>query len=177
MHMTAANARHHLRALVNDGVVVNAGQRFVPGRGRPEHVYRLAYQASAHNLTVLSATLLAKSLRGLDENERLELMHSLALEIAGEAEPVRGTNLGLRLQSAVRKLNKMNYQARWEARAQNPRLILGHCPYSTILAQFPELCILDTYLAGELTGTHMEQIAKLIEIGPGLTHCVFQVQS
>lgn len=175
MHMTAANARHHLRALVDDGVVVNTGQRFVPGRGRPEQMYQLATQALAHNLNVLSATLLAKSLRGMDQKERLELMHSLALEIAGETKPVKGTNLGLRLQTAVRKLNGMNYQARWEARARNPRLIFGHCPYATVLAQFPELCMLDTYLAGELTGTQMEQIAKLIEIGPGLRQCIFQV--
>lgn len=176
MHMTAANARHHLRILVEDGVVVIAGHRLTPGRGRPEQIYQLAKRAGANSFTVLSSSLLSKSLRNLSEDERLDFMRQIAQEILSGYEIPKTINLGVRLQQAVRKLNEMHYQSRWEARAKNPRLILGHCPYRAILDQFPELCLMDKFITGHLSGAQMEQIARLDEVGPGVRHCIFQVQ-
>jgi predicted ArsR family transcriptional regulator len=177
LRMTSANARHHLRVLADNGVVVNAGQRTSSERGRPEQVYQLAHQAGANNLALLSAALLVLINRTLKEEKREEFIQTLAAEILAEVEPSKILNLGLRLQSAVRKLNEMNYQARWEARSSHPRLILGHCPYSAILLQFPEICMLDKYLANHLTGTRMEQIAKLAVVSPGIRQCIFEVQA
>jgi predicted ArsR family transcriptional regulator len=176
MHMTAANARHHIRVLVDDGVLVNAGQRLLPRRGRPEQVYQLAHQAEANNLDKLSATLLAKALLGLSDDERMEFLKELVQNIGEVPDQPKTMNLSLRLQKAMHILNEMHYQARWEARASNPRLILGHCPYAAILSRFPELCIMDKFLASHLIGAQVEQIAKLEEISPGLRHCIFQIK-
>ena len=44
MHMTAANARHHLNILIEQGVVEGVGERAAQGKGRPSLLYALASQ-------------------------------------------------------------------------------------------------------------------------------------
>ena len=63
-----------------------------------------------------------------------------------------GENLTRRLYRTTEILNQQHYQARWEARPDAPRLVLGHCPFSAILEEHPELCKLDAYLIERFTG-------------------------
>jgi predicted ArsR family transcriptional regulator len=45
----------------------------------------------------------------------------------------------------------MNYHARWEAGAEGPRILFGHCPYAAIVGKHPELCEMDVSLVSQLT--------------------------
>jgi predicted ArsR family transcriptional regulator len=78
-----------------------------------------------------------------------------------------------RLVSVVERLNGMHYQSRWEAGAEGPRIVLGHCPYAAVISKHPELCQMDAGLLTKLLGGDVRQTAKL-EIGAGgLPYCVF----
>lgn len=67
----------------------------------------------------------------------------------------------------------MNYHARWEAGAEGPRVIFGHCPYAAIIARHPDLCRMDKALLEEWMGRSADQFAK-IEIEGSLV-CVFGI--
>ena len=78
-----------------------------------------------------------------------------------------------RLASTIERLNSMHYQARWEAGAEGPRIILGHCPYRAIIADHPELCQMDAALLTELLQDEVMQTAKLEPGAGGLPFCGF----
>jgi hypothetical protein len=64
----------------------------------------------------------------------------------------------------------MNYQARWEAGAEGPRIIFGLCPYAAIIEKHPELCRMDTALLGKMLGREAEQRLKLAPV------CMFMLK-
>jgi predicted ArsR family transcriptional regulator len=70
-------------------------------------------------------------------------------------------------------LNELQYQARWEASAWGPRLILGHCPYAAIVSDHPELCRMDAFLLETKIGKPVEQTGKLQINDTGLPFCTF----
>lgn len=164
LHMTPANARHHLGILAADGRVEVIHQRQV-GRGRPEKVYQLAGTLVGDNLSALVDALLTEA-GGTVE------METLGKHIAGETET---TNQPLmhRLSSTVKRLNTMHYQSRWEAGAEGPRIVLGHCPYSRVINKHPELCQMDAALLAELLHGDVSQTAKLETGAGGLSYCAF----
>jgi predicted ArsR family transcriptional regulator len=164
LQMTPANARHHLGILAADGRVEVIRQR-QEGRGRPEKVYRLAGTLVGDNLSVLADALLREA------GGKVE-MEALGKRIAGESG-VSSQPLMRRLASAVERLNTMRYQARWEAGAEGPRIILGHCPYSAVIQGHPELCQMDLALLRELLGRKLRQTTKLESGAGGLPFCAF----
>lgn len=164
LRMTPANARRHLGILAADGRVEIFHQR-QEGRGRPEKVYRLAGTLVGDNLSVLADALL------MEAGEKVE-MEALGRRIAGESG-ISGQPLMRRLASTVERLNAMRYQARWEAGAEGPRIILGHCPYSTIIEDHPELCQMDLALLNKLLGAGLRQTTKLESGAGGLPFCAF----
>lgn len=164
LHMTPANARHHLGILAADGRVEVVSQRKA-GKGRPEKVYRLAGTLVGDNLPALTAALLTEA------GPMIE-MEALGKRLAGETASA-GLPLARRLASAVERLNAMHYQARWEAGAEGPRVVLGHCPYAAVIAEHPELCKMDAALLANLLGGNARQTARLEKGAGGLPYCVF----
>ncbi|MBN1452845.1 MAG: helix-turn-helix domain-containing protein [Anaerolineales bacterium] len=164
LQMTPANARHHLGILAADGRVEVIRQR-QEGRGRPEKIYRLAGALAGDNLSVLADALL------MEAGKKVE-MDALGKRIAG-GRAVSGQPLMRKLASTVERLNSMHYQARWEAGAAGPRIILGHCPYSVLIKDHPELCQMDLALLSELLGGELRQTTKLESGAGGLPFCAF----
>jgi predicted ArsR family transcriptional regulator len=70
------------------------------------------------------------------------------------------------------RLSALHYEPRWEARAAGPEIILGHCPFASIIARHPELCQLDAHL---LEQGLVRQAAKLEPNQRGLPICIFAV--
>jgi len=164
LHMTPANARHHLSILAADGRVEVVNQRQV-GRGRPEKVYHLAGVLLGDNLSALADALLTEA----DGKIEMEALGKRIVAGNGTA----GQPLMRRLASTVNRLNEMHYQARWEAGAEGPRIVLAHCPYAAVIENHPELCQMDTALLGKLLCGNVNQIAKL-EVGAGgMPYCAF----
>ena len=167
LRMTPANARYHLGILAADGRVELINQRQV-GRGRPEKVYQLSGTLVGNNLSALADALLVEAGDGLR-------MEAVGKRLA-EERSVEGHSLMRRLAFTVERLNEMHYQARWEAGAEGPRIVLGHCPYASVIGKHPELCQMDSALLEEFLGGQVQQVAKL-ERGAGeTTFCLFLIE-
>ena len=194
LQVTQADVRHHLGKLRKEGLVVriDEGQNQAiapptsasPGksvrtgsvgkRGRPAGRYSLSNRRLGDNLEALTGALLEQALEGLPTAERRPALQRLAARLAGGALPAG--RLAQRLYVAIQRLNAMHYQARWEAHAEAPRVILGHCPYTAILPEHPELCALDAALLEALLDAPAEQVAKLARDGRGGRFCLFLVR-
>ena len=153
LKLSVANVRHHLRVLVSDGRLIESVVLPHGKRGRPEKVYSLPQSSLGDNLFRLSDAL-------LEETGSTVAMDRIAKRLAGDSSFVNEP-LAKRLNMTVEKLNEMNYHARWEAAAEGPRLILGHCPYARIIEKHPELCVMDSALLEELTGKAARQLTKI----------------
>ena len=165
LKMSAATVRHHLRVLVSDGRLELISARGRDQRGRPEKVYSLPRAALGHNLAALSDALLTEAGPGIR-------MDALAKSLVGDAD-LSGQPLAKRLNLTVEKLNQMNYRAHWEAGAEGPRIIFGHCPYAAILEKHPELCRMDQSMLKEWLG---QSAAQHFRIGKERSSvCVFVV--
>jgi len=164
LHMTPANARHHLGILAADGRVEVINQRQV-GRGRPEKVYQLSGTLMGDNLSALVDAVLTETSGTVE-------MEALGKRMAGETDSASQPLMG-RLVSTVKHLNVMHYQARWEAGADGPRVVLGHCPYAGVIDKHPELCRMDAALLAKLLGDDVIQTAKLEAGAGGRPYCAF----
>lgn len=181
LRMTAANARHHLGILEQQGLVEAVGKRPPAGKGRPAVLYSLSEGVLGHNLDRLAAALFDKLLEGISPGDQTSRLRALAEAVAKEDEepfPLdnRTSSLTHRLYQAVQRLNKMHYQARWEAHAQAPKILLGHCPYAAILPKHPELCFFDAALLEGLLGAPVQQVAKLAPDPRGGHFCLFLIE-
>jgi len=167
LDMSAPNVRHHLGILVSDGrvEVIAAVQR--GGRGRPEKVYSLSQAALGDNLAALADALLAEA--GAQLN-----IESLARRML-DAAPFANLPISSRLSLLVDKLNEMHYQARWEAGAEGPRVILGRCPYAKVMEAHPELCKMEVFLLEQATARPVLQSARSEASGRGLCPFIFKV--
>lgn len=168
--MTGANIRHHLAVLESNDLIEIVGQRR-EGRGRPLHVYGLSRRVQGDGLDILAGTLFDVWLGDAEDERREAGLRFVAERLAGVTDvkvPVMK-----RLIRLVDRLNELHYQARWEASAAGPRLILGHCPYAAIVANHPELCRMDAFLLEWRLGSSVEQTAKLQLSDNGLLFCAF----
>ncbi|RPI25063.1 MAG: ArsR family transcriptional regulator [Chloroflexota bacterium] len=175
LHMTSANVRHHLAILAEEGVVEVVGEQRSAGRGRPTRFYGLTGQATQNNLDGLASALLLELRDRLPPEEFAGMLHKVAGRLSLDDGTRGGKGLVQRLFRAVNRLNEMNYQARWEARADAPRVILGHCPYAAILPEHPELCQLDALILEKMLGASATQVARLALDPQGMPHCVFAI--
>lgn len=173
MQMTSANARHHLAILEQQGLVAVVGQRPSKGKGRPAQLFSLSESAAGNHMAWLASALLEQFVSRLAEGDREQALQMLARRLAAGSSAA--TNLTQRLYQATRHLSELNYHARWEARADAPRVIFGHCPYAAILSEHPELCRMDVHLLEGLLDTPVRQTARLEQDRRGLTYCMFMV--
>ena len=172
LQVTAANIRHHLNILLEQGIVEIINQEPGRGRGRPTNIYSLTQAAQEDNLDGLAAALLDTLLAGQTPNERENRIDQLAEQLLGSPDQVVD-GFRQRLENTVARLNELHYQSRWEASAEGPRVILNLCPYAAILPEHPELCQMDAMIISRLIDHPVKQIVKL-ERGPtGVPHCIF----
>lgn len=175
LQVTAADIRHHLKLLIDEGVVESIGRRQPAGRGRPARVFRLSQQTVGENLGILASALLSDALNNTPNDNQKDYLQRVAKRLAGDGALHR--NLTRRLYQATQRLNELNYQARWEAHTDAPQVIFGHCPYASILEQHPELCELDARLLECLLGTPVSQVTRLAQDERGAFTCKFRVES
>jgi predicted ArsR family transcriptional regulator len=171
--MTGANVRNHLQILKSNDLIELVGKRQV-GRGRPDNIFALSRQMLGDGMDVLSHALCSALLGNLSPVNLEPALRKTALIMAGGDKGSLNIPLQQRLSTAIDHLNKMHYTARWEAAAEGPRFILGHCPYAVIIDSHPELCQLDGELLNSLTGLSLIQTEKLQMSGKGLSQCIFQ---
>lgn len=170
---TPANARHHLSSLLEEGVVQITGERTTNEPGRPSQIYALTLSSNRHNLDRLSTALLDLAQDPLDQQHSESIFLRVAQRLA--APPLSTNNMTQRLNQVVQRLNQMGYNARWEAHAAGPRLILGHCPYAAILTKHPGLCEMDAVMLSELLNRSVVLESRLEPTSTGLPQCNFRI--
>ncbi len=183
LRMTPSNARHHIQILHSQGLVEKTGYRLPPGKGRPTQLFQLSQQVAGDNLHLLAHAALATLSDQQDEQEYSLSIKKIAHLLASLANQTKNSKsrealqLSGKLVAAIEILNSINYQARWEAHRDGPRIRLGRCPYQKILPQHPELCLMDRFLLEEITTTKAEQIACLAQDASGAVYCLFRLSS
>jgi predicted ArsR family transcriptional regulator len=172
--MTGANIRHHLAVLESNRLIESISHR-QEGRGRPIKIYGLSRRVVGDGLEDLARAILDVFVKSPNGEAPEASLRSIALRLAGETSPVPERLVTRRLNQAVDRLNELHYQARWEAGVDGPHLILGECPYSAIITDFPELCRMDEFLLEQRTGLPAEQTTKLQPSTKGYPFCTFKV--
>jgi predicted ArsR family transcriptional regulator len=170
--VTPANIRHHLSILIGEGSMLIIGQKPAPARGRPAQIYAATQQTNRNNLDHLTEALLSILLRNIESADRDTMLYKIASQMVEKYKPDH-FNPTRRYYYSILALNRMNYRAHWEAHISNPRIMLGHCPYRTILEQHPEVCQLDAFILQELFGTSVRQTEKLTINSKDLPECAF----
>lgn len=179
LHMTKANARHHLSILKNRGEIEVIGQRPQPGKGRPTQLFGVSKRSLGDNLDILASALLEEITNKRSAEERQKSLKRVAGRMSewisnGETHYKQG-NLTQRLHRAVRYLNLNHYMARWEAHSESPRLVLEHCPYARVLPRHPEMCQIDVKMLEALLDAKVDHISKLAEDDRGARFCLFHI--
>lgn len=173
--VSAANTRHHLSILIAEGAVEVIGIRSSNKRGRPTQIYSVTQHVTQHNLDRLASALLNEILADYPLDSRNSRLRQIASRLVGDRSTFQG-NLTQRLYKAVTRLNQMAYHARWEARSDAPHIMFTHCPYTSILPEHPELCLLDSFLLEEMLGGSVIQTVKLERTPQGTPQCVFKIK-
>jgi predicted ArsR family transcriptional regulator len=172
--MTGANIRHHLTVLESNGLIESISHR-QGGRGRPVKIYGLSRRVVGDGLEDLARTMLDVFVRSPTGEAPEASLRLIALHLAGESSPVPEHLLTRRLNQTVDRLNELHYQARWEAGVDGPHIILGKCPFSAIITDYPELCQVDAFLLEQRSGQPAEQTAKLQPSARGYPFCTFKI--
>ncbi len=171
--ITSGDARHHLTSLEDEGVITVVDV-LVKGRGRPTQIYRLSQELTRHNLSSLTQAVLEAWLGNMPENGREEAYHKIANRIVSACSHAKGS-LTQRLATSINQLGVMNYQARWEAHIDAPRIIITYCPYAALLPDHPEICRIDEIVVGDLVGQSTRQIAMIGKNETGDKQCIFRI--
>ena len=173
LQVTSADARHHLNLLLKEGLIQIIGEKQPQGPGRPAKVYSLSPKQKQDNLVLLVEALLQVITSDNFSRDHSKKIRQIAEYIRGPT--MYNGNLTQRLYLAINRLNDLNYQARWEAHQQAPRIILGNCPYASIVNNHPEICQIDKHLLESLLIIPVEQEYKLIRDDREYTYCLFNV--
>jgi predicted ArsR family transcriptional regulator len=172
--LSGANIRHHLAVMKSNDLIESISQQR-QGKGRPVWVYGLSQRVLGDGLDNLVRAIFDALFRTKSDEDREAYLKSVAVSLGGK-NPSRTELLQpAHLNRVIDRLNELHYQARWEAGLDGPHVILGHCPYATIIATYPELCRMDALLLLQHIGLPVEQTAKLQPSAKGHPFCSFLV--
>ncbi len=175
LHLTPANIRHHLAILQKEGSVnISLETTSIP-RGRPTKTYSLSSRKLANNYPILCKALL-DLIKAQSQSNKQEIYQSIANTILGNEKPSAQT-LTQNLIQTINWLNKYNYEANWEAEKEQPIIKLNHCPYYSLVQDYPELCEIDNYLLNRMINRKVLLVFKLQKGNSHQTTCKFKVIS
>jgi len=169
--VTQADVRYHLTMMEQEGLILTVKPKHSGRRGRPARRFSLASKTMQDNYEILTSALLSSMRKNITEEERNRILHEIARQLPGEFKP--DGPLGRRLMQAVDRLNLLNYQARWEAHADAPRVIFDRCPFASLRPEYPELCLVDAYLLSTLLDEPVVQIESSAHLPAG--YCLFNI--
>ncbi len=165
--LTPVTVRHHLDILRSENLVGEPIVRHRTSRGRPQYVFVLTGQASAH----FPKTYDALATKVLDEvraqgGDKLVnvIFEGVAARLRAAAPaPPPGEPLAARMDRAVGFLNIRGYVAHWEQSADGALLYTCNCPYEALADRHPELCNMDLVLVGNLVGVLPQRVSRLAQ--------------
>lgn len=172
--ITPANIRHHLSILGKQGYVELAGIQPPHKRGRPRKLYRLALHKQMDGIVDLAKVILKEINRNSTRKEYIALLKNIGNELVGEPR-VNTLPLINSLNLLIEKLNQRDYNGRWEAHAQGPRILLGNCPYASIVDEHPELCLMDQLILEDHLNRKVHLDKRMERTPRGQSYCTFKL--
>lgn len=181
--MTRANARYHLGILISQGLVQEIGTSPSRHQGRPSILYAPSSHSRGENFDLLANALLAMldTMPGTGDSEHpyrqvaaQMIMHTQD-KGSSLSHQTPDSHITIRLRNAIQQLNNWRYHSRWEAHSEAPHIILGNCPYLSILPTHPELCKIDRELIELLVGSPTELLGNRIQDERGIPYCRFRL--
>ncbi|MDA1096268.1 MAG: hypothetical protein O3B84_03320 [Chloroflexi bacterium] len=160
--------RAHLAVLEREGFVV--GRVVRTGKaGRPRIYYAL--MPKAREVFPKGYDHLAMRLLGAMESNqaRSAFLHETGLAwsaIVGKG--LEGAKRESLIAAAVEALDETGCEAEWREDEGRLQIRLHNCPYSNVVAKFPELCDMERTFLEDLLGFPV----NVIESGPGCPECV-----
>ncbi len=162
--------RHHLTILRADGRLEAAPVHSASRRGRPRLAYRISGTLAGNNLAMLADHLLEDGLQERPGRQGASgLVAGLAKRLGQELQPpqpVSSASAHDWLPSWNVSTNS-NTAPHWEAGAEGPHVIFGHCPYAAVIERHPELCQMDAKAIAAVMKAEVQQKAKIAQSGPG----------
>jgi predicted ArsR family transcriptional regulator len=183
---SAANVRHHLAILEDQGLIECVGRIRSTGKGRPACIYHPSYRFAGQNLEMLSSALLEVFRTGDEQpktDQRLTQLASAMSKLMGVSDEIvldansPASGLMPRLSHLMEKLNRCKYEARWEARSGRPQIIFENCPFKPLIEAYPELCFLDSMILAYCLKTPAVQIQKMSTGSSEVQVCRFEIGS
>ncbi|GAB4475121.1 MAG: HTH domain-containing protein [Anaerolineae bacterium] len=165
-----ATVRHHLNALMADGLV-DAEERRQPV-GRPYHVYQLTWKGRAlfaSPLSRLVEQVLTPLKRRMTPGVSTRLVAVLSDTLAGEVHgQLAGLDFEGRLERLIELLGSRGYEIQWQQPPDRLQLVSVCCPHLPPELRHPEICQIEENLIGRVTGAevHRDACAR-----SGAPHC------
>jgi predicted ArsR family transcriptional regulator len=152
LQMTAANARHHLHVLAQEGLVEPAAAHLAGGRGRPAKTYQVVQpRRGPLYLGLLAALLEATRPAAADIPAAAGQLAARWLAVVSP-DLSRGGPWAQRLTVVTRWLGEQGLPTRWQATPAGPELILSGSPFASLIEDDPWAAALEAAWLGALTG-------------------------
>lgn len=168
--------RHHINALLADGLVSSEEERH--GVGRPRHVFFLTETGVEHFPTRyirLTIRLLAQLKETMPEIMVKQLFtqmaEDLAKDLASEAQ-FHSLSLTERLDLVKNILSQEGFNIDWEQHGNQYYIREISCPYYYIGQDHPEICALDQILLSTMLSLPIAQINCILN---GDNYCTYVV--
>ena len=172
--MSSPAVRHHLGVLRSDGRIELGAAAPWRGRGRPQLLYRVSELLLGDNLAMITDNLLKTGQASSNSGAAGKLLDALVHGLLDQLGRIPGDAAAAsRIGALVTRLNLLHYRAHWEAGAEGPRLMFGHCPYAAVIENHPELCQMDGRAVSAAMGSRARQLAKIDLSGRAGSQCVF----
>jgi len=172
--LTKADIRYHLGRLIKLGVITRKENLFKQGAGRPGYYYIIAKEDLKSGYPLLAQVCLNLMTNERGTTNLVQFSQRASDEISQNFEDGQKTGAE-RISHSVQYLNKLGYQASWEARPAHPVVFLKKCPYHELAATQPILCMMDASLIEKITGwipTLQQSMHGLSQPSP---YCLFSL--
>ncbi len=157
--LTVQNLRHHLLALVREGLIEPESTPRAGQPGRPQKYYSLSQRSkSDQSETLLRAVLSFLTQDGEKDEKSPAWLSAAAQHLAGNV--FNGIHSpSQRLNLTVKRMAELGYHLHWEARPHNPRLYIDYSPFSALANDFTPLENLDSLLVERMTGYTLKRLS------------------
>ena len=144
LNLTKADIRYHINKLIKSNIVKSVVSESTSNRGRPAARFTLVKSNLPGNLLEILTAFF--EIHHNDPDLFANLGHVMADKMKINTE----TNLLIRLNKLMPKLNDRGYSARWETHLSGPVIFFQFCPYQVILENYPQLCKMDQIMLSSM---------------------------
>lgn len=144
----AITIRHHMTALLADGLVAMEAQR--QSVGRPLHVYSLSEKGQAlfpPRYSQIISRLIGQFKESLSPASTDALVESLTDDLSEyNRTEIAHLPLRQRVRHLIKLLTRDGFAAQWQQTDEGLRLVEHNCPFYTLGLEHPEICQIDEKL-------------------------------